>query len=77
MQSSIADSYVSALATRADKLPVGDPVSGQVALGPVIDAGQRDKIHELVTSSVAAGGSRCRHGSQSTSWSSSAGGSIQ
>jgi benzaldehyde dehydrogenase (NAD) len=26
-----------------------------VALGPVIDAGQRDKIHELVTSSVAAG----------------------
>jgi benzaldehyde dehydrogenase (NAD) len=55
VQSSIADSYVSALATRADKLPVGDPVSGQVALGPVIDAGQRDKIHELVTSSVAAG----------------------
>jgi benzaldehyde dehydrogenase (NAD) len=55
VQSGIADSYVSALATRADKLPVGDPVSGQVALGPVIDAGQRDKIHELVTSSVAAG----------------------
>jgi benzaldehyde dehydrogenase (NAD) len=55
VQSSIADDYVSALAARADKLPVGDPVSGQVALGPVIDAGQRDKIHTLVTSSVAAG----------------------
>jgi benzaldehyde dehydrogenase (NAD) len=54
VQSSIDDSYISALATRADKLPVGDPVSGQVALGPVIDAGQRDKIHDLVTSSVAA-----------------------
>jgi len=55
VQAGVADSYVSALATRADKLPVGDPTSGQVALGPVIDAGQRDKIHGLVTSSVAAG----------------------
>jgi benzaldehyde dehydrogenase (NAD) len=30
-------------------------VSGQVALGPVIDAGQRDRIHALVTESVDAG----------------------
>jgi len=51
----VADEYVSALATRADKLPVGDPTSGQVALGPVIDASQRDKIHALVTDTVAAG----------------------
>ena len=51
----IADHYVSALAARADKLPVGDPTTGQVALGPVIDAGQRDKIHQMVTSSVGAG----------------------
>jgi benzaldehyde dehydrogenase (NAD) len=55
VESSIADDYVSALAARADKLPVGDPVSGQVALGPIIDAGQRDKIHGMVTGSVAAG----------------------
>jgi benzaldehyde dehydrogenase (NAD) len=55
VESSIADDYVSALAARADKLPVGDPVSGQVALGPIIDAGQRDKIHAMVTGSVAAG----------------------
>jgi benzaldehyde dehydrogenase (NAD) len=36
-------------------LPVGDPATGQVALGPIIDERQRDKVHGLVTSSVAAG----------------------
>lgn len=55
VQSSIADDYVAALSARADHLPVGDPVSGQVALGPVIDAGQRDRIHALVSQSVEAG----------------------
>lgn len=56
------DDFVAALAEKADHLPVGDPATGEVALGPVIDAGQRDKIHALVTSSadqgarVAAGG---------------------
>src|SRR6185312_6139805 len=53
--SGVADDYIAALAARADHLPVGDPVSGQVALGPVIDAGQRDKIHGLVTASVDGG----------------------
>jgi len=45
----------SALSARADHLPVGDPTTGQVALGPVIDASQRDKIHAMVTSSVEQG----------------------
>jgi benzaldehyde dehydrogenase (NAD) len=36
-------------------MPVGDPATGQVALGPLIDAHQRDRVHHLVTSSVAAG----------------------
>src|ERR1700760_790264 len=40
---------------KASHLPVGDPATGQVALGPVIDQKQRDKIHGLVTESVAAG----------------------
>ncbi len=52
---SVADAYVAALAQHADRLPVGDPASGQVALGPLIDSGQRDKVHSLVTSSVDAG----------------------
>ncbi|MCI0688304.1 MAG: aldehyde dehydrogenase family protein [Sporichthyaceae bacterium] len=52
---SIADDYVGALAAHADGLPVGDPTTGQVALGPLIDASQRDKVHALVTGSVDAG----------------------
>ncbi|MGH9082362.1 MAG: aldehyde dehydrogenase family protein [Acidimicrobiales bacterium] len=52
---SLVDSYVSALSAKADALPVGDPATEEVALGPIIDAGQRDRIHGLVTASAAAG----------------------
>jgi benzaldehyde dehydrogenase (NAD) len=52
---SIADEYTSRLATIATNVPVGDPASGQVALGPIIDANQRDKVHSIVTASVDAG----------------------
>ncbi len=51
----IADQYVEALAAHASALPVGDPATGEVALGPLIDQGQRDKVHTLVTSTVDAG----------------------
>jgi len=51
----VYDDYVSRLAAKADHLPVGDPATGQVALGPIIDERQRDKIHGLVTASVEAG----------------------
>jgi len=51
----VADSYVDALAAHADALPVGDPSAGEVALGPLIDAGQCAKVHSLVTSTVDAG----------------------
>lgn len=47
--------YVTRLAAKADRLPVGNPATEQVALGPLIDAGQRDRVHQLVTSSVTAG----------------------
>jgi benzaldehyde dehydrogenase (NAD) len=52
---SIADDYAAALAVHADRLPVGDPMGGDVALGPIIDAGQRDNVHRIVTASVDAG----------------------
>ncbi|MFD0787410.1 aldehyde dehydrogenase family protein, partial [Micromonospora azadirachtae] len=52
---SLAESYVEQLAGKADQLPVGDPAKEQVALGPLIDERQRDKIHTLVTASVDAG----------------------
>ena len=51
----VYDDYVAALAEKASQLPVGDPASGQVALGPIIDERQRDKVHALVTGSVDAG----------------------
>jgi benzaldehyde dehydrogenase (NAD) len=52
---SLAEAYVDALAAKANALPVGDPATAQVALGPIIDASQRDKIHGLVTASVESG----------------------
>jgi benzaldehyde dehydrogenase (NAD) len=52
---SLYPEYVRLLAAKADALTVGDPAAGDFALGPVIDAGQRDKIHALVTESVAEG----------------------
>nr|WP_042188475.1 benzaldehyde dehydrogenase [Kibdelosporangium sp. MJ126-NF4]CEL18266.1 Putative benzaldehyde dehydrogenase oxidoreductase protein [Kibdelosporangium sp. MJ126-NF4]CTQ97752.1 Putative benzaldehyde dehydrogenase oxidoreductase protein (EC 1.2.1.28) [Kibdelosporangium sp. MJ126-NF4] len=60
---SLVDDYVRLLAEKADSLTVGDPATGEVALGPVIDAGQRDKIHTLVTDSVAAGATLAAGGS--------------
>jgi benzaldehyde dehydrogenase (NAD) len=51
----IYDDYVAALAGKAGHLPVGNPATEQVALGPIIDAKQRDKVHGLVTGSVDAG----------------------
>jgi benzaldehyde dehydrogenase (NAD) len=47
--------YVEALADKAAHLPVGDPATGQVALGPIIDERQRDKVHSLVTETISAG----------------------
>ncbi|TDC40593.1 aldehyde dehydrogenase family protein [Micromonospora sp. 15K316] len=52
---SLAERYVQRLAEKADHLPVGDPAKEQVALGPIIDEHQRDKIQSLVTASVDAG----------------------
>ncbi|MGH3478969.1 MAG: benzaldehyde dehydrogenase, partial [Nocardioidaceae bacterium] len=56
------DEFVERLADKAKNLPVGNPATDQVALGPVIDEGHRDRIHNLVRTSadqgakVAAGG---------------------
>ncbi|MPZ62897.1 MAG: aldehyde dehydrogenase family protein [Propionibacteriales bacterium] len=52
---SIAGEYVERLGKKADALPVGDPATSPVALGPIIDERQRDKIHGLVTASVDGG----------------------
>ncbi len=55
VHSSIYPEYVAGLAAKAEAMPVGDPASGRVALGPIIDEEQRDRVHQLVSASVAAG----------------------
>jgi len=52
---SLHDEYVARLATTADHLPVGDPATGQVALGPIIDRNQLERVHTIVTESIDAG----------------------
>lgn len=51
---SIADAYIAALSAKAAAIPVGDPSEG-LPLGPIIDEGQRDKVHAYVQGAVAHG----------------------
>lgn len=60
---SIADEYAAALADLAGSMPIGDPTRPEVAIGPLIDERQRDRVHGLVTVSVAAGATLATGGS--------------
>lgn len=51
----IAGELVQRLVEKANHLPVGDPMSGKVALGPIINERQIQRIHSLVNDTVAAG----------------------
>jgi benzaldehyde dehydrogenase (NAD) len=51
----IVDGYIEALAAKAAELTVGDPTKSGIALGPLINAKQRDRVHRIVTSSVTQG----------------------
>lgn len=55
VQASIADDYAEILAEHAKALPVGNPAGDNVAVGPIIDSGQRDNVHGIVTDSLEAG----------------------
>ncbi|TXN29512.1 aldehyde dehydrogenase family protein [Lacisediminihabitans profunda] len=52
---SLFEEYVAKLAAKADSMAVGNPATEHVHLGPIIDANQRDRVHRLVTESIAAG----------------------
>jgi benzaldehyde dehydrogenase (NAD) len=52
---SVADAYTGRLAERAGKLPVGNPYTEQVALGPLINERQLANVDRIVTETVAAG----------------------
>ena len=51
----VADAYIKALAGRAAHLPVGDPSTGEVAIGPLITPQSAVRVHEMVTEASAAG----------------------
>jgi len=55
VHASVVGDYTALLAEHADALRVGDPAQEDVALGPIIDAGQRDHVHRIVTDSIEAG----------------------
>lgn len=55
VHASLVEAYVQALAAKADALPVGNPAAADVALGPVIDQGQVDRIDAFVSQAVASG----------------------
>ncbi|GAA1721507.1 benzaldehyde dehydrogenase [Propioniferax innocua] len=52
---SIAEEYIAALTEKARHLPVGNPYTDEVALGPIIDDKQREHVHRIVTAARDAG----------------------
>ena len=53
----VAGEYLDRLAKRAENLPVGNPHTEQVALGPLINERQLANVDRIVTETVAAGAS--------------------
>ena len=51
----VAEAYVEALAERARRLPVGDPERDEVALGPLINDKQMQRVRRIVDETVAQG----------------------
>lgn len=51
----IAEALKRKLVEKANHLPVGNPMSEQVALGPLINCQQRDRVHAIVKETVEAG----------------------
>jgi benzaldehyde dehydrogenase (NAD) len=51
----IAEEFTRRLVEHAGRLPVGNPATDEVAIGPLINESQRDKVHSIVTESVEAG----------------------
>lgn len=61
---SIAEQYIETLAGHARALRVGDPTAPNSDVGPVIDVQQCDRVHRMVTDSVAAGARLVTGGAQ-------------
>ena len=51
----IASELTARLVAKANALPVGDPATSQVALGPLINERQRDRVHGIVQDAIKDG----------------------
>jgi benzaldehyde dehydrogenase (NAD) len=60
---SLYDEFLTALGDKASHLPVGNPATEQVALGPIIDEKQLLRMDGIVKSSVEAGATLVAGGS--------------
>jgi len=58
----IVGAYVEALTHKAAALRVGDPTHPDVAIGPLINSKQCDRVHRIVTSSIRQGATLCTGG---------------
>ena len=61
---SIVEDYLAALTERAARLPVGNPAAGEVALGPMINEQQIERVQRIVDETVAAGATAVVGGSR-------------
>jgi benzaldehyde dehydrogenase (NAD) len=52
---SIVEEYTAALVERAQRLPVGNPATDEVALGPIINEKQIARVQQIVDETVAEG----------------------
>ena len=52
---SIVEAYTAALVERAQRLPVGNPATDEVALGPIINERQIGRVRRIIDESVAQG----------------------
>ena len=59
----VVNEYIEALSAKARTLTVGDPMTLGVAIGPLINPRQRDRVHQIVTSSVTQGAQLAAGGS--------------
>jgi len=55
VQAGVVDEFSRGMAARMEQLRLGRGVEAGTDVGPLIDATQRDKVHELVTDAVARG----------------------
>ncbi|HEU4961978.1 MAG TPA: benzaldehyde dehydrogenase [Sphingomonas sp.] len=51
----VADDYIELLARKAKALPIGDPFRSDVAIGPIINSKQIERVHKIVGDTVEAG----------------------